>query len=155
MHVQADIVAQMVGEQDFHGVAGGVEAQLRQLVFEARFGDGVEFVEGDVGGGAAEGDAGALGREDGGVEVALGRGEAGGGGEGAGDVGDVVAVLGAGVDEDEGVWGEGGVVADVVDHSRVLCVDVSAVFNWRGVEQEVLHRQLRRVCRLMLRSLES
>lgn len=32
-------------------------------------------------------------------------GEAGGGGEGAGDVGDVVAVLAAGVDKDEGVGG--------------------------------------------------
>jgi len=51
----------------------------------------------------------------------LGGGEAGGGGEGTGNVGDVVAVLRAGVDEDKGFSGEGGVIADVVDHSRVLC----------------------------------
>ncbi len=50
----------------------------------------MELVEGEGGGGAAEREAGALGGEDGVVEVALGGGEGAGNGPGAGDVGDVV-----------------------------------------------------------------
>jgi len=50
----------------------------------------VELVEGEGGGGAAEREAGALGGEDGVVEVALGGGEGAGDGPGAGYVGDVV-----------------------------------------------------------------
>lgn len=68
-----------------------------------------------MGVGAAEGDGGALGGEDGGVEVALGVGEAGENGEGAGYVGDVVGVfleeggmLGGGEGEGEGKGRERG-----------------------------------------------
>lgn len=53
----------------------------------------MELVEGEVGGGAAEREAGALGGEDGVVEVALGGGEGAGDGPGAGYVGDVVPEL--------------------------------------------------------------
>ena len=53
----------------------------------------MELVEGDVGRGAAEREAGTLGGEDGIVEVALGGGESAGDGPGAGDVGDVVSEL--------------------------------------------------------------
>ena len=53
----------------------------------------MKFVEGDIGARAAEGDACALDGEDSFVEVALRGREFGGDGEGAGYVGDVVAVF--------------------------------------------------------------
>ena len=54
-------------------VARHVEAQLLQLIFQASLGDAVQLVEGEVGVGAAEGNAMALRREDGVVKVLLGR----------------------------------------------------------------------------------
>lgn len=60
MNVQTDIVAHMVREKRLEGFAGHVEAQLHELFPECAFGDFVQFVEGDGGIGAAEGDAGAL-----------------------------------------------------------------------------------------------
>ena len=53
-------------------VARHIESQLLQLIFQASLGDFVQLVQGDVGVGAAEGDAVALGCEDGVVEVFLG-----------------------------------------------------------------------------------
>ena len=50
-----------------------VEAKLLQLIFQAFLGDAVQLVKGEVGVGAAEGDAMALRREDGVVEVLLSR----------------------------------------------------------------------------------
>lgn len=86
-------MAEVVGQEGFDGLAGHVETELGEAVFEAVLRDGVERVEGEGGGGAAEGDAGALGGEDGGVEVALGGGEGVGDGESARYVGDVGAEL--------------------------------------------------------------
>lgn len=53
----------------------------------------MQFVEGEGGVGAAEGDAAALDAEDGVVEVFLRGGEGAGYGPGARDVGDVAAVF--------------------------------------------------------------
>ncbi len=63
-----------------------------------------------------------MGVEDGGVEIALRGGEARGGREGAGNVGDVVAVLGASVNKEKGGGGNLGVVAGVMDLEGVLVV---------------------------------
>ena len=120
MHVQADIVPQLVREQHLqsldsrpqpktsascHSAAvklwardrsahlpAHVEAQLLQLLAEALLGYRVQGVEGEARGGAAEGDGAALDGEDGGVEVLLRGGEGAAGGEGARDVGYVAAV---------------------------------------------------------------
>lgn len=53
----------------------------------------MQFVEGHGGGGTAEGDASALGREDGSVEVLLGRSEFPSDRPGATYVGDIPAIL--------------------------------------------------------------
>ena len=52
-------------------VARHVEAQLLQLIFQAFLRNAVQLVEGEVGVRAAEGDATALRREDGVVQVLL------------------------------------------------------------------------------------
>ena len=90
MDIKPDIVAQVMREQGFDRLAGHIEAELGQAVLEAVLCDFMELVEGDVGGGAAERDAGTLGGEDGVVEVALRGRESAGDWPGAGDVGDVV-----------------------------------------------------------------
>jgi len=90
MNIKTDVMAEMVGQEGFDRLAGHVEAELGEAVFETVLGGFVELVEGEGGGGAAERDAGALGGEDGGVEVALGGGEGAGDGPGAGYVRDVV-----------------------------------------------------------------
>ena len=54
-------------------VARHVEAQLLQLISQASLGNAVQLVEGEVGVGAAEGDAMALRCEDGVVKVLLSR----------------------------------------------------------------------------------
>ena len=91
MDIKPDIMAQVMWEQGFDRLAGHIEAELGQAVLEAVLCDFMELVEGDVGGGATERDAGTLGGEDGVVEVALGVGESTGDGPGTGDIGDVVS----------------------------------------------------------------
>ena len=118
--IESDVVAEVVREEDLHGVAGHIEVELGELVFQTCFGDFVQFIQRCGGGGAAEGDARALGGKHSIVKVTLGCSEARGGREGAGDVSDVIAVLAAGVDEDDVIGVQEVIVADVVDHAGVL-----------------------------------
>ena len=116
MDVETDIMAQVVREKGFERLAtsvsnrprlvrldlldccfrylaGHIEAQPRQIIPQSPLCDLVHFIERQVCTGATKRDAGALDGEDGVVEVALGFGECGADGEGAGYVGDVVAVF--------------------------------------------------------------
>lgn len=116
MHVQANVVSHMVGEQLVNVACSQVaEADALELVDQAAGRDSVDVLERESGGLAAEGDAGALHFKHGFVEVALGRGEFARGGPRPRNVGDVCAVLAAGVDEDELVVVEDVVVDCVVD----------------------------------------
>ena len=54
-------------------VARHVKAQLLQLIFQAFLGNAMQLVKGEIGVGAAEGDAIALRREDGVVKILLSR----------------------------------------------------------------------------------
>ena len=89
MHIETDVVAEMVRKQSFDRLARHIESQLGKAVLKAIFGNFVEFVEGDASGCAAESDTGTLGGEDGVVEVALGGGEGAGNRPDPGDVGDI------------------------------------------------------------------
>lgn len=118
VHVEADVVADVVREEGVEGVgAGHVEAEAGELRFERGLGHVVDAVQGHAAAGAAQGDPSALDAQDGLVEVSLGRGELAPGRPGACDVGDVGSVLAAGVDEDQLVWVQAGIVQGVVDEA--------------------------------------
>lgn len=107
VHIQSDVMAQMMGEQHVQPASSSVqlETQTDELFAQFGLGDAVDDVETEALARGAELDAVPLHGEHGLVQVALGGGEFARDGPGAGDVGYVGAVFAACVDED----GRGGV----------------------------------------------
>lgn len=62
--IKADIMAQMVREKGFEGFTGHIKAQLCELILEQGFGDLMELVKRDRGGGTTESNAATLGGKD-------------------------------------------------------------------------------------------
>src|SRR5690606_10452658 len=94
-----------------------LETQPLELFLQGGLGRPVDLVQRQPVLFGAQADGHALDAQDGGVEVALGSGEAAADGPDTGDVRDVPAVLAAGVDQDGLAVAEQGRVVRVVDHA--------------------------------------
>lgn len=120
MHVQANIVTDVMIEQPVDVSKRRREAELLQLGGDADAGFAMDVVERIIRRLAAERDAAPLDTEESLVQVSLRGRELAVLGPHARDVADVVSVLAARVDEDERVGRDGGVVEDVVDAEGVF-----------------------------------
>lgn len=64
MNIKANIMAQMVRKKGFEGFTGHVKAQLCELILEQGFGDLMELIKRDRGGGTTKSNATTLGGKD-------------------------------------------------------------------------------------------
>lgn len=118
--VEANVVPHVVWEQDVHGVAAELEAQLLQLVPQRRLRDAVELVQRDTGVGAAHANTRALGCEHSFIEIPLRLGELARHGPRPRDICDVGTILSTGVNENKLVVVQQPVVEDVMNEKRLL-----------------------------------
>lgn len=120
VHVQANIVTYMVWEELAYCVATAqtqIEAEGAKLFSQSGLSGAVDPIQADLCGRAAQGNTAALDPQDRLIQITLRGGETARDGPSAGDIGDVEAVLAAGIDENGLFGGESCRVVHIVNHT--------------------------------------